>query len=103
MTSARNAIYPYKGGSVYHFRDRNGLECDAVIHLHNGKYGLVEIKLGGAENIETAAKTLNKLADKIDTAKMGEPAFKMVLVGAGEYAYTRLDGIHIVPIGCLKP
>lgn len=89
-------------GEVYHYRDANGLECDAVIHLHNGKYGLVEIKLGGAENIEVAAKTLNKLADKIDTVKMGEPAFRMVLTGTGEYAYTRLDGVHVVPIGCLK-
>lgn len=89
-------------GGVFHFRDRNGLECDAVIHLRNGSYGLVEIKLGGEKNIEEGAKSLNRLAEKIDTDKMKQPSFKMVLTGLGHYAYTRKDGVMVVPIGCLK-
>jgi hypothetical protein len=89
-------------GNVYHFRDKNGLECDAVVHLRNGSYGLVEIKLGGADLIEEGAKSLKTLASKIDTERMKEPAFKMVLIGVGTYAYRREDGIYVVPIGCLK-
>ncbi len=90
-------------GSVYHYRDKNGLECDAVIHLRNGSYGLIEIKLGGETWIEEAAKTLNALSNIIDTDRMKAPAFRMVLTGAGEYAYRRTDGIYVVPVGCLKP
>ena len=91
------------GGSVYHYRDKNGLECDAVIHLKNGKYGLVEIKLGGEKLIEEGAANLIKLADKIDTDKMNKPSFLMVLTGVGQYAYRRpTDGVLVVPIGSLK-
>ncbi len=91
------------GGSVYHFRDKNGLECDAVVHLRNGKYGLIEVKLGGDKLIADGVETLTALANKIDTTKMNEPSFKMVLTGVGQYAYQRpQDGIYIVPIGCLK-
>lgn len=90
------------GGTVYHFRDKNGLECDAVIHLRNGKYGLIEIKLGGDKLIGDGAKTLNSLSEKIDTTKMKAPSFKMVLTGVGQYAYQRQDGVCVVPIGCLK-
>ncbi len=90
-------------GSVYHYRDKNGLECDAVIHLRNGSYGLIEIKLGGETWIEEAAKTLNALSNIIDTDRMKAPAFRMVLTGSGEYAYRRTDGIYVVPVGCLKP
>lgn len=89
-------------GKVYHYRDKNGLECDAVIHLNNGKYGLIEIKLGGDNLIEAGAKTLNKLADKIDVERMKEPSFKMVLTGLGQYSYRRKDGVWVVPIGSLK-
>jgi len=89
-------------GAVYHYRDKNGLECDAVIHLRNGAYGLVEIKLGGEKLIEEGARTLTLLSNIIDTSKMKAPAFRMVLVGVGEYAYKRTDGIYVVPIGCLK-
>lgn len=89
-------------GSVYHYRDKSGLECDAVIHLRNGSYGLIEIKLGGEEAIEYGAGTLKVLADKIDTNKMKVPAFLMVLTAVGEYAYRRKDGVYVVPIGCLK-
>lgn len=90
------------GGSVYHFRDRNGLECDAVVHLPNGQYGLVEIKLGGNKLIHEGVQTLNSLAGKIDTDKMKAPAFKMILTAIGKYAVCREDGICIVPVGCLK-
>lgn len=89
-------------GKVYHYRDSSDLECDAVIHLRNGSYGLVEIKLGGDKLIEEGATTLNKLSNLIDTTKMKAPAFKMILIGVGNYAYQRKDGILIVPIGALK-
>lgn len=91
------------GGNVYHYRDRNGLECDAVIHLRNGKYALVEIKLGGRDLIEEGAATLSALAGKIDTDAMKKPSFMMVLTGVGDYAYRRpQDGVLVVPVGCLK-
>jgi hypothetical protein len=89
-------------GKVYHFRDKNGLECDAVVHLRDGRYGLVEIKLGGDDLIKEGAKSLIDLAGKIDTEKMKEPSFMMVLVGVGTYAYRRKDGVFVIPIGCLK-
>ena len=90
------------GGNVLHYRDKTGLECDAVIHLRNGSYGLAEIKLGGDKMVEEGARTLQVLEDKIDTDKMTRPAFKMVIIGVGDYAYRRQDGIYVVPIGCLK-
>jgi uncharacterized protein len=89
-------------GKVYHFRNKNGLECDAVVHLRNGSYGLIEIKLGGDNLIEEGAKNLISLSEKIDTTKMKTPAFKMVLTGVGSLAYKRIDGVFVVPIGCLK-
>lgn len=89
-------------GSVYHYRDKNGLECDAVVHLKNGSYGLIEIKLGGDKLIEEGAKTLTSLSNLIDTSKMQAPAFLMILTGVGDYAYKRTDGVLVVPIGCLK-
>lgn len=90
------------GGNVYHYRDKNGQECDAVIHLRNGKYGLIEIKLGGDKLIEEGAKSLKAMAAKIDTDRMNAPSFLMVLTGIGDYAYRRQDGVCVVPIGCLK-
>lgn len=89
-------------GTLYHYRDKSGLECDAVIHLRNGKYGLIEIKLGGEKNIEDGATTLKKLNNKIDTDKMLKPSFMAVITAVGKYAYRREDGIYLVPIGCLK-
>lgn len=89
-------------GSVYHYRDKSGLECDAVIHLRNGDYGLIEIKLGGDEAISHAAITLKTLSNKIDTDKMKSPSFLMVLTAVGNYAYRRDDGIYVVPLGCLR-
>ena len=91
------------GGSVYHYRDRDGQECDAVIHLRNGRFGLIEIKLGGDKLIEEGAKSLKALEAKIDTDKMNAPSFLMVLTGTGDFAYRRPDGVYVVPIGCLKP
>lgn len=89
-------------GTVYHYRDKNGLECDAVIHLRNGSYGLVEIKLGGEKLIDDGAKTLMTLSDIIDTSRMNSPSFCMVLTGVGDFAYKRTDGVYVVPVGCLK-
>lgn len=91
------------GGTVYHYRDKSNLECDAVVHLKNGKYGLIEIKLGGDSLIEEGASSLKKLANKIDVSKMSSPSFMMVLTGVGQYAYRRPDdGVLVVPIGALK-
>lgn len=89
-------------GNVYHYRDSSGLECDAVIHLRNGNYGLIEIKLGGDNLINEGAENLKKMASKIDTTKMKNPSFLMVLTATGKYSYKREDGVYIVPIGCLK-
>ena len=89
-------------GNVYHYRDSSNLECDAVVHLRNGSYGLIEIKLGGDTHIETGAKTLLNLASKIDHEKMKEPSFLMVLCGIAPFAYKRKDGVLVVPISCLK-
>ena len=89
-------------GSVYHYRDANDLECDAVIHLRNGLYGLIEIKLGGDKLITEGAENLKKMYSKIDITKMKNPSFLMVLTATGNYAYKRDDGVYVVPIGCLK-
>ena len=90
------------GGKVYHYRDANGLECDAVVHLPNGSYGLVEIKLGGENLVEEGAKSLKKLASKIDNARMKELSFLMVVTAVGNMAYRRTDNVLVVPIGSLK-
>ena len=90
-------------GKVYHYRDKNELECDAVVHLRDGRYGLVEIKLGGESLISDGAKTLNQLEGLIDNTRMKSPAFKMVLTATGQHAYRRPeDGVYVIPIGCLK-
>ncbi len=90
-------------GEVFHYKDSSGLECDAVLHRWDGTYGLIEIKLGGKDNVEKGATTLNKLAGKIDTDKMKAPSFKMVLTAAGQFAYRRKeDDVYVVPIACLK-
>jgi len=90
------------GGSVYHYRDSNKLECDAVVHLRNGSYGLVEIKLGGDKLVEEGAANLKKLQAILDTTRMKSPSFMMVLTGTDGFAYQRDDGIYVVPVGCLK-
>ena len=91
-------------GKVYHYRDKNGLECDAVVHLRGGRYGLIEIKLGGKSLIEEGAETLDRLSAKLDFSRMKAPSFKMVLTATGDFAYRRPeDGVYVVPIGCLGP
>lgn len=75
---------------------------DAVVHLKNGRYGLIEIKLGGDKMIEEGATNLIKLKEKIDSDKMHNPSFMMVLCGVAPFAYKRSDGVMVVPIGCLR-
>lgn len=87
---------------VFHYRDKNNLECDAVLHRRDGSFGLIEIKLGGKDNIEYGATTLKTLAAKLEQGAVQKPAFLMVLIGAGQYAYRRDDGVFVVPIGCLR-
>lgn len=87
-------------GEVFHYRDKSGLEADAVIHLKDGRWGAVEVKMGAVE-IETAARNLMKLKEKVDLDKMKEPSFLMVLT-ATELGYRRDDGVYVVPIGCLR-
>jgi hypothetical protein len=90
-------------GKVYHYRDKSGLECDTVLHLRNGSYALIEIKLGGDKLIKEGVDALTDLMEKIDTTKMKKPSFMMVLTAVGQYAYKRPeDGVLVVPIGCLK-
>ena len=92
------------GGSVFHYLDKSGLECDAIVRLENGSYGLVEVKIGGDALIEKGVKTLDSLSAKIDTTRMPSPSFRMVLVANGDIAYRRKeDGIIVCPIGCLRP
>ncbi|MUP48331.1 AAA family ATPase [Veillonellaceae bacterium M2-8] len=93
----------YLDGTVYHYRDKSGLECDAVIHLRNGAYGLIEIKLGGDKLIEEGAKTLKDLASKIDTKNMFKPSFMMVLCAKAPFAYKRNDDVYVIPITALRP
>lgn len=87
-------------GSIFHYHDKNDLEVDCVIALNDGRYGLVEIKLGNSE-IEKGEENLLKLANKIDTDKMAKPSFLMVVTATG-YAYKRSSGVIICPITCLK-
>jgi len=89
-------------GQIYHFRDKTGLECDAVLHLRNGHFGLMEIKLGGDKSIEEGAENLKLLAKRIDTERMKSPSFLMVLTATGKFAYRREDDVYVVTIGCLK-
>ena len=90
-------------GRLYHYLDKSGLECDIVIHLRDGRYGLVEVKLGGDVLVDKGAASLLALSDKIDTTRMKSPSFKMVVVADGGYAYRRKDGVIVCPISALKP
>lgn len=89
------------GGNLYHFRDKTGLESDAVLVLRDGRWAAVEVKMG-ANEFDLAAENLLKFANRIDTDKMGNPSFLMIL-SATEFAYKREDGVYVVPLGCLKP
>lgn len=88
-------------GEVCHYRDKSGLECDIVLRLRSGKYGLIEVKLGGEALINEGAENLLKLNEKIDKEKMNDPSFLMVLIGTGEFSYMRNDGVMVVPIRTL--
>jgi Predicted ATPase (AAA+ superfamily) len=88
-------------GEVFHYRDKSGLEADLLLQLRDGRWGAIEVKLGNSQ-IEQAAENLLKLKNKINTDKMREPSFLMVLTG-GQYAYQRKDDVFVIPIGCLKP
>ena len=89
-------------GKLYHYKDSTGLECDTVLHRRNGSYALMEVKLGGEDNINEGAANMLKLAANIDTDKMSAPSFMAVIIGVGKYAYRRDDGVYVIPIGCLK-
>ena len=89
-------------GKLYHYKDSTGLECDTVLHRRNGSYALLEVKLGGEENIKEGAANMLKLAANIDTDKMPAPSFMAVIIGVGKYAFRRDDGVYVIPIGCLK-
>ncbi len=90
-------------GKVYNYRDKSGLEADAVIHLNDGRWGLIEVKLGGESLISEGAATLKSLNEKIDKDKMSKPAFLAVITATDAFAYKREDGIYVIPIACLKP
>ena len=90
-------------GKVAHYRDKSGLECDAVMHLRNGRYGLIEVKIGGSKLIAEGRAKLNRLAGEIDTKTMKEPAFRMIVVAEGDFAYEEPDGTLVCPVGCLGP
>lgn len=89
-------------GSLYKYRDKYGLECDAVLTLRNGQYALIEIKLGGTKAVEEGAEALNKLEKLITEKGYNPPTFKMIITGNNPYGYRRKDGIYQIPIGCLK-
>ncbi|MDR2585441.1 MAG: DUF4143 domain-containing protein [Prevotellaceae bacterium] len=90
----------HNDGDVFHYKDKSGLEADLIVQLRDGRWGAIEVKLGGKQ-IEEAAANLLKLKDKINTNKMREPSFLMVLTG-GQFAFQRQDGVYVVPLGCLK-
>lgn len=91
------------GGYSQHYRDRYGLECDCIVHLNDGRYGLIEAKLGGAEHIKEGEKHLLELKKLIEkNERIRKPEFLMIVTGFTDIAYTTNDGVMIVPIGCLK-
>lgn len=92
------------GGTVRHYRDKQGLECDAVLHRRSGDYALVEIKLGGDRLVAEGLATLNRLSSLIESKKAKKPAFRMLVTAVGDIAYRRdEDGIFVCPLSALKP
>ncbi len=89
------------GGRIYHYRDKTGLEADAVIKLSDGRWAAIEVKLS-SRMIDDAAENLLALAEKVDVESMKSPSFLMILT-ATPYAYCREDGVYVVPLGCLRP
>ena len=90
-------------GNVYNYRDKSGLEADAVIHLNDGRWGLIEVKLGGETLINEGALALTKLKEAIDQDKMNKPAFLAIITATEPFAYQREDGVFVIPIACLRP
>ncbi|MFA5560952.1 MAG: DUF4143 domain-containing protein [Acholeplasmataceae bacterium] len=90
-------------GYVYNYRDKSGLKADAVVHLNDGKWGLIEVKLGGEKLINEGAESLKLLKEKIDQNKMSQPSFLAVITAVDSFAYKRLDGVYVIPVACLKP
>ena len=88
-------------GSVFHYRDKTGLESDAVIVLRDGSWAAVEVKMG-ANDFDSAAKNLIKFVNRVNTDKMHKPSFLIILI-ATEYTYRRKDGVYVVPLGCMQP
>ena len=91
----------YLGGFVTHYRDKTNLEADAIIHLSDGRWCAIEVKLGSHE-LDKAAENLKKLANRVDSSNAQHPSFLMIITGT-EFGYRRDDGVYVVPIGCLKP
>jgi uncharacterized protein len=88
--------------TIEHYRDSNDLEVDAIVNCEDGRWGAFELKLGGETAIDDAAASLLKFAGQVDASRSGEPAVLGVLTAIG-YAYTREDGVQVVPIGALGP
>ena len=83
-----------------HYRDSEGLEVDAIVHLNDGRWGAIEVKLGTFA-VDAGAKNLLRLSKRVDAESMNPPSFLAVVTATG-YAYTREDGVHVIPIGCLR-
>ena len=87
-------------GEIFHYRDKDQLEIDLIISLNDGRWAAIEVKLGEHQADEAAANLI-QLKNKVDTSRIGEPSFLMVLTG-GKFAYQRKDGVMVVPLACLK-
>lgn len=89
-----------QGGQVYHYRDSNNLEVDAIVEFRDGDWAAIEIKLG-SKNIPEAEANLLKLRDtQVDLDRVGPPRFMAVVTGT-EYGYTLPSGVHVIPLGAL--
>jgi uncharacterized protein len=89
-------------GAVFHYRDKEGLEVDAIVQLSDGRWAAFEVKLGGDKLIEEGAASLLRFADIVDTAKTGAPPVLGVICMSG-YGYVRKDGVAVIPIRALAP
>ena len=87
-------------GEIFHYRDKDQLEIDLIVSLNDGRWAAIEVKLGEYQADEAAANLI-QLRNKVDTTRIGEPSFLMVLTG-GKFAYQRNDGVIVVPVGCLR-
>ena len=90
-------------GIVYNYHDSSGLEADAIIHLKDGRWALIEVKIGGEKLINEGAEALKKIADKINLEKMNKPSFMAIITASDSFAYKREDGVYVIPIACLRP